>query len=459
MDISPERWKSVQEQFNLWAVCKSALLAHKAPRDSLPRGLLRASLEVEVMTSMMRKNENYDAASSHAEEPDDEEDEQRWDDWNGWQSGWHSWYDRGQDGWSSHDSWRTSWPRPTRSASTTVSWVTETPELLPEFVQGWFLLQDSGLDTAEKNMVIATLGGDYSLNRVAQELRNQWVDDDLRRRDQGGRSTGWMTYADDDDLIEPDMKDDNSFMANQDLTDEGFAILENAEQEAQQAMATLREARQKQHQVKMSRQYFRTSFRGSNFQNRSNQGHVRRESKQPRGSEVCLACGGPHQTSRCPKRASGQASSAEGQESAPFVSTPFTCLAESEALVASKEKLTTLQAMERGMAVIDGGATSTLGSVRALEQVMMLNQNAKGKHGVESVDLADQPVFGFGNSSHDKCLSTANLTVMADGREGQLRAHAIDRGEGPVLFSIKSLRALGAVVDYENDLICFRRLN
>ena len=400
-----------------------------------------------------------DAASSHAEEPDDEEDEQRWDDWNGWQSGWHSWYDRGQDGWSSHDSWRTSWPRPARSASTTASWVTEAPELLPEFVQGWFLLQDSGLDTAEKNMVIAALGGDYSLNRVAQELRNQWVDDDLRRRDQGGRSTGWMTYADDDDLIEPDMKDDNSFLANQDLTDEGFAILENAEQEAQQAMATLREARQKQHQVKMSRQYFRTSFRGSNFQHRSSQGHGRRESTQPRGSEVCLACGGPHQTSRCPKRASGQASSAEGQESAPFVSTPFSCFAESEALVAAQEKLTTLQAMERGMAVIDGGATSTLGSVRALEQVMMLNQNAKGKHGVESVDLADQPVFGFGNSSHDKCLSTANLTVMADGREGQLRVHALGRGEGPVLFSIKSLRALGAVVDYENDLICFRRLN
>ena len=128
-------------------------------------------------------------------------------------------------------------------------------------------------------------------------------------------------------------------------------------------------------------------------------------------------------------------------------------------MVASQEKLTTLQAMERGMAVIVGGATSTLGSVKALEQVMMLNQDAKGKHGVESVDLSDQPVFGFGNSSHDKCLSTANLTVVADGREGQLRVHALDRGEGPVLFSIKSLRALGAIVDYEHDLICFRRLN
>ena len=395
-----------------------------------------------------------DAAASENVEEDENEDP--W--WDGW-NGWNSWHGRWQDGWSDYEPWRSSWSRSTRPTSTTASWLTEAPELLPEFVQGWFLLQDSGLDTAEKNMVIAALGGDYSLTRVAQELRNQWVDDDLRRRDQGGRGTGWMTYADDDDLQEPDLKDDTSFLANQDLNDEGFAILEHAEQEAQQALATLREARQKQHQVKMSRQYFRTSYRGSNFSNRSNQGYVRKEPTQPRGTEVCLACGGAHPTSRCPKRTSGNASSAEAQESAPFVTSPFFCFAESEAMVASQEKLTTLQAMERGMAVIDGGATSTLGSVKALEQVMMLNQDAKGKHGVESVDLSDQPVFGFGNSSHDKCLSTANLTVVADGREGQLRVHALDRGEGPVLFSIKSLRALGAIVDYEHDLICFRRLN
>jgi hypothetical protein len=84
-----------------------------------------------------------------------------------------------------HDPWRTSWSRHPRSASPTASCVTETPELLPEFVQGWFLLQDSGLDTAEKNMVgVAT-----PQKPIAQKLRNQWVDDDLCRRDQGGRST------------------------------------------------------------------------------------------------------------------------------------------------------------------------------------------------------------------------------------------------------------------------------
>ena len=145
-------------------------------------------------------NENEPAANAADEEEEDDENGQQWDDWSGWRSGWNAWPDRWQDRWSDYEPWRSSWSRTTRPASTTASWVTEAPELLPEFVQGWFLLQDSGLDTAEKNMVIAALGGDYSLSRVAQELRNQWVDDDLRRRDQGGRATGWMTYADDDNL-------------------------------------------------------------------------------------------------------------------------------------------------------------------------------------------------------------------------------------------------------------------
>ncbi|CAL1171611.1 unnamed protein product [Cladocopium goreaui] len=44
------------------------------------------------------------------------------------------------------------------------------PELLPDFVQGWFLLQDAGLDTSEKNMVMAALKNNFATQRVAQEV-------------------------------------------------------------------------------------------------------------------------------------------------------------------------------------------------------------------------------------------------------------------------------------------------
>ena len=75
------------------------------------------------------------------------------------------------------------------------------------------------------------------------------------------------------------------------------------------------------------------------------------------------------------------------------------------------------------------------------------------------VDVGDRPTFGFGNSSRDQCISTAHLSVKADGRAGELRVHALDRGEGPLLFSVESLRSLGAVIDFKHDLVCFRHLN
>ena len=364
----------------------------------------------------------------------------------GWQSGRSDWR---------QDSW---WSTTDRSDDCRLPGPVQ--ELLPDFVQGWLLLQDAGLETSEKNMVTAALKNDYSVSRVAQELRNQWVDDDLRRHDQAGRMSGWMTYDDveaDSHLEEgPDM----AFLSDSGITEEGLALMEQAEDEAQQALTTLREARHKQHQVKMSRQYFKTSFRGGGQRFKGSGGFVRRESSRDSGSgsgDKCLGCGGPHRTSQCPKK-TGLASVAEHEETAPFV-----CFADGgpEAMVANggiHPQLTTQEAVQRGMAVVDGGATKTLGSVKAVEQIMSLNQKKKGDHGIEMVDTTDTPTFGFGNSSSDRCLSTAHLKIQAAGREGQLKIHTLDRGEGPVLFSIDALRSLGAIVDYENDLICFRKL-
>ena len=37
--------------------------------------------------------------------------------------------------------------------------------------------------------------------------------------------------------------------------------------------------------------------------------------------------------------------------------------------------------------------------------------------------------------------------------------HALDRGEGPLLFSIEALRNLGAMIDSQADLAVFRALD
>ena len=45
------------------------------------------------------------------------------------------------------------------------------------------------------------------------------------------------------------------------------------------------------------------------------------------------------------------------------------------------------------------------------------------------------------------------------GSGGELKVHTLDRGSSPILFSIETLRSLGAIVDFKEDLIVFRELD
>ena len=148
-----------------------------------------------------------DAAYYDADEPEEqeEEDDQWHGSWSWWQSG--DWSHRGWDWgrWSNND-------RNNGSAAVTPvnTWIEESVDLLPSFVQGWFLLQDAGLEAHERNMVMTALKNDFSVERVAQELRNQWPDHNLRHRDQGTRGSAWA--AEDvpgedslQDIYEPDL--------------------------------------------------------------------------------------------------------------------------------------------------------------------------------------------------------------------------------------------------------------
>ena len=121
--------------------------------------------------------------------------------------------------------------------------------------------------------------------------------------------------------------------------------------------------------------------------------------------------------------------------------------------------LTTQEAVLKGMAVIDGGATQTIGSVKALEAVLSRNLEKHGETRLRGVNFESPPTFSFGNSTENRCLSTARLGVQADGVAGELNVHALDHGQSPVLLSVDTLRRLGAIIDFEADLAVFRRLN
>ena len=115
------------------------------------------------------------------------------------------------------------------------------------------MLQDAGLEVHERNLVMTALKNDFSFERVAQELRNQWPEHDLKTNHHGSRGSAWSLEDVDDENGKGGVDDalaDLSMLAQDGMTDEGLMLMEAAEETAQEALAlmdrgrrTLREAR------------------------------------------------------------------------------------------------------------------------------------------------------------------------------------------------------------------------
>ena len=100
--------------------------------------------------------------------------------------------------------------------------------------------------------------------------------------------------------------------------------------------------------------------------------------------------------------------------------------------------------------------TRTLGSI---ESVTRINRSKTGSYGVEGVDVSDKPVFGFADSGEAQCASTVQLLLKAAGQKGFLKVHALSKGGGPILISIATLKALGAILDFSEDTLALRALD
>ncbi|CAE7708262.1 unnamed protein product [Symbiodinium sp. CCMP2456] len=370
----------------------------------------------------------------------------------GW--GLHDWNPHWQGSWWSSNwqwggaSYGTSWWNQGREVPEEVL-----PDLLPDFVQGWYLLHDAGLDLQSRNTVITALQGDFAFMKVAQELRNQHGEDH-RRKDNSSRNAGYMGDHVEDEIEED--ADPGEDEAHLDFDPDEAAMWNDAEEHAQEALAvmqnakkTLREARQKQHAVKLARGFYKPNFANK----------PRSETAQPRPRDdsqmICLRCGKKgHRVANCDQPPVQGAKMAEE----PGASSSFVCYAEGDELALSVG-LSTEEAVSRGMAVIDGGATKTLSSIKAIENIMGRNMQTKGFTGLVGLDLQERPVFSFGNGTQDRCASTIKLQLDAESKKGSLTVHCFDRGEGPLLLSIDALRKLDAIIDCRNDLICLRALD
>eukprot|EP00435_Cladocopium_sp_Y103_P056856 s442_g19.t1 len=378
--------------------------------------------------------------------------------------GWHDDYHRG---WGHGHGWHGS-----EVTYDTTEWGRgQLPEIVPQFVQGWYLFIDSGLDVMERNVLQAELRGDFGVQAVEDVLRKHWPDAELKRRD-AEKSKFFSNLADAEDT-----SDEWSCMGECDpeqLEAEGYSAEEieclvaeqHTQREAlvaiQEARRTLRDARARQHAVKTARQFY--PVKGGRPL-----GAARPLTSDGKGSTIkCFRCGGPHKIANCPERPRESANvitTSEKDEQATFIFLTEHMCEEHEAWVSTgelqggTESLTTAQIVEAGKAVIDGGATRSIGSTYALNRVLELNEEKYGKDGLKGLDMEDRPSFGFGNSSRERCVSTANLTVPWNQQEGVLKVHALDKGTSPILLSIHSLRKLGAVIDFESNCAVFRSVD
>ena len=273
-----------------------------------------------------------EGATEEVDAPEQEEPEDPWRSWRGsWgntQSQWNNWQWQ-SNSWSwaysmpwyngDRTSWATSsngsWSQPATQADTS-----GTDQLLPDWVQGWYLLQDAGLTAGERNMIYTALKGEFSMNRVAQELRNQWPEHEIKRHDQQHRASGFLGQVDE---ISDDEEDNNVSFPDQELSDEGQALLAEHEDQAadalaviQQAKKTLKEARAKQHSIRMSRKYYRSGPSSTSGGSSSNAG------SRDDSHITCLRCGRTgHRAANC-----DQPPTFQKREAAPFV-----CYAQAEA--------------------------------------------------------------------------------------------------------------------------------
>ena len=179
---------------------------------------------------------------------------------------------------------------------------------IPEFLAGFLLLHRAGLDPQEKANILAAIRGEFSTASVGRALREQWSDEDLMRRDKSKMGAAYFANDQDDEVLFANEDDDQvlenmdadereAYFSEQEKVDEALVVI-------QAQKATLKEARWKQRQMKLGRNFFppKAMPKGQGKGYKAGGGPIK-----------CFNCGGPHKVAECPKR-KGTSSAAQNAE-------------------------------------------------------------------------------------------------------------------------------------------------
>ena len=301
---------------------------------------------------------------------------------------------------------------------------------------------------------MAAIRGEFSTESVGRALREQWSDDDLAKRDKAKCAQAMFA-----DNLEEELdgimggEEDEAFTADEMDEDlrEAYMVeqsrIESAMAAIQAQKTTLKDAKWKQKQLKLSRGFYPPKP----FQKSQN------SFKKVTSSEKrCFRCNGPHLIADCPVK---QQEARVSEEAAQIA---FSAWQESEqaGLLGEEcmEAVSTEKAVESCMGIIDSGATSSLGSAEALERIMLQNLESTGDSKMQ-INVHKRPTFKFGNGQKKDCLSTVSVEVGAGDKQGLMEIHVHDTPGQPVLISRKALKSLGAVIDFGEGLAIYKQVD
>jgi hypothetical protein len=114
--------------------------------------------------------------------------------------------------------------------------------------------------------------------------------------------------------------------------------------------------------------------------------------------------------------------------------------------------------MKAGKALLDCGATHSIGSLEALDLLAQANLE---KHGDPRVDVSTnhRPWYQFGDGERKQCVTQSVFGVHAREAKGKCPINGLDVPGIPILVAIEALARMGAVVDFECNVGCFKNID
>ena len=180
----------------------------------------------------------------------------------------------------------------------------------------------------------------------------------------------------------------------------------------------------------------------------------------------CFICGSQdHDFRRCPKRQSGSASMVSSTTPNIYYAGDVFMVSgcgfsplpphESDVILGVSPDALAAMSMEfPGHAVLDSGATESIASLEALEEIMVIRSRT---HGQEQVVVHQREKrFRFGNGTYQNAVSFVEVPQVINGHRVPLVVHTLDAPGIPLLISVKTLTALKAILDFEHARICFK---